>query len=65
MTAKTRIQKLEKQKPVKAARCEMSAADVEGWERSYNALADALNITRAELDKGLTELFGDTVTAKP
>jgi len=65
MTSRQRIAQLEKKKPVKAARCEMSAAGVEGWERSYNALADALNITRAELDKGLTELFGDTVTAKP
>ena len=65
MNAKTRIQKLEKQKPVRTARREMSAADIEMHERSMNCLVSVLGCTRAELEKQLKELFNDKTTAKP
>jgi hypothetical protein len=64
-TNKSRIEKLEKKKPVKMTSREFVTLDGEAWERSKNALADALNITRAELEKQLTELFSNKPTAKP
>lgn len=67
MTSKQRIQRLEgaKSKAVKMTWREFVTLDGESWERSYNALADALNITRAELETQLTELFSDKPTANP
>lgn len=67
MTSKQRIRQLEKKKPVKMTWREFVTLDGEAWERSYNALADALNITRAELEKQLTEFFSDkpTETSQP
>lgn len=65
MSTQTRIKQLEKQKHVKMTWREFVTLDGEAWERSKNALADALNITRAELEKQLTELFSDKPTAKP
>jgi biotin operon repressor len=44
---------------------EFVTLDGEAWERSKNALADALGCTRAELEKQLTEFFSDKPTAKP
>jgi biotin operon repressor len=65
MSTRTRLKQLEKQKQAIMTWREFITLDGEAWERSKNALADALNITRAELEKQLTELFGDKPTAKP
>lgn len=65
MTNKQRITKLEKQKPqVKMTWKEFVTLDGEAWERSYNALADALGCTRAELEDWMKKLSSDTATEK-
>jgi hypothetical protein len=67
MTTKSRIQKIEQARggKVKMTWKEFVTLDGEAWERSKNALADALGCTRAELEKQLTEFFSDKPTAKP
>lgn len=66
MTTKQRLVQLEKQNPkVKMTWKEFVTLDGESWERSKNALADALGCTRAEFDGQLKELFGDKPTVKP
>jgi hypothetical protein len=59
MSARTRIANLEKQVPVKDTRREFSEADNEAWERSMNALADALGVTRDEAVKALEAIRDD------
>lgn len=70
MTTKNRIAQrlaqLEKQKPkVKMTWKEFVTLDGESWERSKNALADALGCTRAEFEKQWTEFLSDKPTVKP
>ncbi len=53
MTNKTRIKRLETHKTKALYNKYVSIVPVEDWTRSMDALASALHITRAELEKEL------------
>ena len=56
MTNKQRIEQLEKQKTKKLNNTHVTILPAEYWTRSVNALASALHVTRAELEKELQKL---------
>ena len=56
MTNKQRIKQLEKQKTRLLSNTRVTTLPAEYWTRSMDALADALHVPRAELEKELRRL---------
>jgi len=56
MTNKTRIMRLETCKTKALYNKHVSTLPVEAWTRSLDALANALHVTRAELERELQRL---------
>lgn len=56
MTNKTRIKQLEKRKTKLLSITHVTTVPAEYWTRSLDALASALHVTRAELEKELQKL---------